>query len=127
MLLREQKGTKPCFQPLSQLPSSRSIDIKMSAKSLWSALIACLPLSLLASFYHYPLTSEHVSDSPFTASVDAFIVDTLASWHTAGIAIAVVTGHDTWTKVGQWFIIFRQAFSRFSILFVYVPHLCSER
>ncbi len=38
--------------------------------------------------------------SPFTKDFDALVKELLEEWHVPGIAIAVVDGDETWSKVG---------------------------
>ena len=45
------------------------------------------------------------SNSPFTASFDKLAEQSLERWYTPGIAIAVVDGDDTFSKVGNFIFI----------------------
>ena len=59
--------------------------------SLWS-------LSTIAlGAQQKPLTDS--ASSPFTAGFDELVTQNLDRWHTPGLAIAVVHGEDTFSKV----------------------------
>ena len=42
---------------------------------------------------------EAASDNPFNPEFDQFVADLLERWHVPGVAIAVVDGEETYTKV----------------------------
>lgn len=44
-----------------------------------------------------PLTDS--TSSPFTASFDKLVSENLDRWHTPGLAMAVIQGDDTFSKV----------------------------
>jgi len=62
------------------------------------SFFALLPLSAQASI-QIPLQSSNHVKCPFTTSFDKFVENLLSEWHTPGMAIAVVNGNKTYTKV----------------------------
>lgn len=58
-------------------------------------LAPCLALVLGAQ--QVPLTD--MTSSPFTASFDKLVSQNLDRWHTPGLAVAVIDGEDTFSKV----------------------------
>lgn len=58
----------------------------------------------LAAFSAYALGAQQgpltdLTSSPFTASFDKLVSQNLDQWHTPGLAIAVINGDDTFSKV----------------------------
>ena len=61
-------------------------------------IISLLSLSTTAlGAQQKPLTEP--ASSPFTATFDELVTKNLDRWHTPGLAIAVVHGRDTFSKV----------------------------
>ena len=61
-------------------------------------------LVCLISFPAIALRAQQVplsdpTSSPFTASFDKLVSQNLEKWHTPGLAIAVMQGEDTFSKV----------------------------
>jgi len=74
--------------------------MKHSGMVTFALILTQLPFSLQQTLQQQvPLHApEHVS-SPFTASFDTYVDELLSEWHTPGMAIAVVKGGQTWSKV----------------------------
>lgn len=61
-------------------------------------LYRLVPLLAVANaIRQVPLTRP--ASSPFTASFDKLVSENLDHWHTPGLAIAVIDGDDTFSKV----------------------------
>lgn len=58
---------------------------------------------------------QHNQDGPLDRDFEKLVEDTLELWHVPGVSVAVVDGHNTWTKVLY--------FPRFSISFSHPPGL----
>ena len=58
--------------------------------------IAAFPAFALGA-QQVPLTDQ--TASPFTESFDKLVKQNLEKWHTPGLAIAVIQGEDTFSKV----------------------------
>ena len=58
-----------------------------------------LSFTAQATSQQIPLQSSNHITSPFTASFDAFVENLLVEWHVPGMAIAVVNGNQTYSKV----------------------------
>lgn len=54
-------------------------------------------LLLLVSARQFPLNAP--TPSPFTSAFDNLVADSLDRWHCPGLAIAVIDGDDTFSKV----------------------------
>jgi hypothetical protein len=69
-----------------------------------------IPLSLVAPLLSvqtfrepFPEQSpivDNISSSPLNAKFDALVNSTLSDWHVPGLAVAVIDGHNTYSKVG---------------------------
>ena len=68
---------------------------KMTSCHLLS--LTCLLVSAL-SVQQKPIANP-TSSSPFTASFDKLVSQNLDRWHTPGLAVAVINGQDTFSKV----------------------------
>lgn len=70
--------------------------------------VACLAGLLTTHVFasQLPLRDDASSSgSPFTSAFDDRVEELLKEWHTPGIAIAVVHGDETWTKVMPSFLL----------------------
>ena len=62
-------------------------------------------LSLLAiAFGAQQISVKEQLDSPFTAHFDKLVAQSLHRWHTPGLAIAVIDGQNTFSKVRCHFL-----------------------
>ena len=62
---------------------------------LYLSSLVCLP-AIARGAQQVPLTDQ---TSPFTSSFDKLVSQNLDRWHTPGLAIAVIRGEDTFSKV----------------------------
>lgn len=70
----------------------------MFSFSLCRIALALVPLSYgLSSQDQAPL--HEVDHSPFTSDFDKFVVRLMSDWHVPGLAIAIVNGNETYSKV----------------------------
>lgn len=70
----------------------------MFSFSLCSVALALVPLSYaLSSQDQTPL--HEVDHSPFTSDFDKSVVRLMNNWHVPGLAIAIVNGNETYSKV----------------------------
>lgn len=60
-------------------------------------LTGLLSYSVLSEALQFPLSTGDTS--PFNPNFDTLVAETLAHWHTPGIAIAVIDGDQTFSKV----------------------------
>ena len=75
----------------------KEILIKATTKMLfYLSCLACLPTIALGA-QQVPLADP--TSSPFTASFDKLVDRNLDRWHTPGLAIAVLRGEETFSKV----------------------------
>ncbi len=59
--------------------------------------VSIASLLLLVSAHQIPLSAP--APSPFTSAFDKLVADSLDRWHCPGLAIAVIDGDDTFSKV----------------------------
>lgn len=70
----------------------------MFSFSLCSVALALVPLSY--SLFSQDQTPLHeVDHSPFTSDFDKFVIRLMNDWHVPGLAIAIVNGNETYSKV----------------------------
>lgn len=61
--------------------------------------IFCIALFAAIALGAQQVPLKDPTSSPFTASFDKLVSQNLDRWHTPGLAIAVIDGNDTFSKV----------------------------
>lgn len=74
----------------------QSLQETLTKMFLYIVRLAIIPAIALGA-QQVPLTDA--TSSPFTASFDKLVSQNLDKWHTPGLAIAVINGNDTFSKV----------------------------